>query len=270
MRVAIYARASTEDKGQDPENQLVHLRAWCVSAGHTIVREYVDQESGRSAKRKPFAQLFEDAHRRQFDCVLFWALEPHLATDNELVRNILLALLASLAKLEAQKISERTKAGLASARAKGKRLGRPRCGPELRARSGCAGCPGQGHGHSADGADRRVWGRDGAADQGRARIKALAIRFAKSPRFTAGGFLFGQPSCGTHRILAQIISIPRNIAIAINAAASWKKYLTPYTSFFFIDTFPRSIRAYINRTLTVCIDNHLLTLMISLPSPSIR
>ena len=133
MRVAIYARVSTEDKGQDPENQLVHLRAWCVSAGHTIVREYVDQESGRSAKRKPFAQLFEDAHRRQFDCVLFWALEPH---DNELVWNILLALLAllaSLAKLEAQKISERTKAGLARARAKGKRLGRPRCGPELEA-----------------------------------------------------------------------------------------------------------------------------------------
>src|ERR1700686_575789 len=38
--------------------------------------------------------------------------EPHLATDNELVRNILLALLSSLAKVEAQKISERTKAGM--------------------------------------------------------------------------------------------------------------------------------------------------------------
>jgi len=35
--------------------------------------------------------------------------EAHLATDNELVRNILLALLASLAKVEAQKISERNK-----------------------------------------------------------------------------------------------------------------------------------------------------------------
>src|SRR6516164_11337283 len=75
MRVAIYARVSTEDRGQDPENQLAQLRAWCASAGHTILREYVDQESGRSAKRKAFAQLFEDAHRRQFDCVLFWALD---------------------------------------------------------------------------------------------------------------------------------------------------------------------------------------------------
>jgi len=58
--------------------------------------------------------------------------EAHLATDNELVRNILLALLASLAKVEAQKISERTKAGMARARAKGKHIGRPAIGEELR------------------------------------------------------------------------------------------------------------------------------------------
>ena len=50
--------------------------------------------------------------------------EPHLATDNELVRNILLALLSSLAKLEAQKISDRTKAGMARAKASGIRIGR--------------------------------------------------------------------------------------------------------------------------------------------------
>ena len=104
--------------------------------------------SGRKGadKRKQFAALFEDAAKRKFDCVLFWALdrfsregmaqtsstprltsygvtfhsytEPHLATDNELVRNILLALLSSLAKVEAQKISERTKAGMARAKAK--------------------------------------------------------------------------------------------------------------------------------------------------------
>jgi DNA invertase Pin-like site-specific DNA recombinase len=58
--------------------------------------------------------------------------EPHLATDNELVRNILLALLSSLAKVEAQKISERTKAGMARALAKGIKLGRPKLAAELR------------------------------------------------------------------------------------------------------------------------------------------
>jgi DNA invertase Pin-like site-specific DNA recombinase len=58
--------------------------------------------------------------------------EPHLATDNELVRNILLALLASLAKVEAQKISERTKAGMARAKARGIKVGRPKLGIEVR------------------------------------------------------------------------------------------------------------------------------------------
>jgi DNA invertase Pin-like site-specific DNA recombinase len=47
MRVAIYARVSTDDKGQDPENQLRELRAWCANAGHTVVHEYVDHESGQ-------------------------------------------------------------------------------------------------------------------------------------------------------------------------------------------------------------------------------
>ena len=156
MRIGLYARVSTDDKGQDPENQLRQLRQWCANAGHELVHEYVDRESGRKGVngRKQFAALFEDAHKRKFDCVLFWALdrftregmvptimhlqrlashgvgfhsytEPHLATDNELVRNILLALLASLAKVEAQKISERTRAGMARARAQGKRIGRP-------------------------------------------------------------------------------------------------------------------------------------------------
>jgi DNA invertase Pin-like site-specific DNA recombinase len=163
MRVAIYGRVSTEDKGQDPENQLRELRAWCVNSGHTIVGEYVEYESGRKGadKRKRFAALFDDAAKRKFDCVVFWALdrfsregmaqtivhlqrltsygvsfhsytEPHLATDNELVRNILLALLSSLAKVEAQKISERTKAGMARAKAKGIKIGRPKLGIELR------------------------------------------------------------------------------------------------------------------------------------------
>jgi DNA invertase Pin-like site-specific DNA recombinase len=48
------------------------------------------------------------------------------------VRNILLALLSSLAKVEAQKISDRKKAGMARAKAKGIKIGRPRLGIELR------------------------------------------------------------------------------------------------------------------------------------------
>ena len=49
-----------------------------------------------------------------------------------MVRNILLALLSSLAKVEAQKISDRTKAGMSRAKAKGIKIGRPRLEIELR------------------------------------------------------------------------------------------------------------------------------------------
>jgi DNA invertase Pin-like site-specific DNA recombinase len=154
-RVAIYARVSTDNKGQDPESQLIQLRAWCAHKGCIVVDEYVDRESGgKGADQRPqLSRLFADAALAKFDMVLVWALdrfsrkgmastvvdlqklsshgvgfhsysEEHLSTDNEVVRNVLLAVLASLAKLERQKISERTKAGLERARAKGKRLGR--------------------------------------------------------------------------------------------------------------------------------------------------
>lgn len=162
MRIAIYARVSTDDKGQDPENQLRELRAWCANAGHAVIHEYVDHESGRKGAkgRKQFAQLFEDAYRRKFDCVLFWALdrftregmaatvmylqrlaghgvsfhsytEAHLSTDNELVGNILLAVMSSLAKVESQKIGERTRAGMTRARVKGTKSGKPIGRPAL-------------------------------------------------------------------------------------------------------------------------------------------
>jgi DNA invertase Pin-like site-specific DNA recombinase len=125
--------------------------------GYSIAREYVEQESGSKGVeyRKKLAEMFDDAARREFDLLLVWSLdrfsregmaatvahmqrltshgvafrsftEEHLSTENELVQNILLAVLASLAKLEREKISQRTKAGLERARARGKTLGRPK------------------------------------------------------------------------------------------------------------------------------------------------
>jgi DNA invertase Pin-like site-specific DNA recombinase len=157
MRVAIYARVSTDDKGQDPDNQLRQLRQGCERMGYLVVCEYVEREGGGKGAeyRKKLAEMFDGAARREFDLLLVWSLdrfsregmaatvahmqrlashgvafrsftEEHLSTENELVRNILLAVLASLAKLEREKISQRTKAGLERARAKGKILGRPR------------------------------------------------------------------------------------------------------------------------------------------------
>src|SRR6201987_669576 len=156
-RVAIYARVSTEDKGQTPDNQLLQLRAWGERMGYPVVCEYVEHENGGKGieYRKQLAAMFAGAARRKFDLLLVWSLdrfsregmattvgylqrlashgvafrsftEEHLSTENELVRNILPATLSSLAKLEPGKISQRRRAVLERARAKGKVLGRPK------------------------------------------------------------------------------------------------------------------------------------------------
>ena len=155
MKVALYSRVSTDDRGQDPENQLVQLRAWCAAMGHSIVAEYVDHASGaKDAYERPqLAKMLDDAHRRRFDLLCCWSLdrlsregleaaigylrrlgnagvtfhsytEPMLSTDNAVVRDVLLAVMASMAAMERARISERTKAGLARVRERGVQLGR--------------------------------------------------------------------------------------------------------------------------------------------------
>jgi DNA invertase Pin-like site-specific DNA recombinase len=161
-RTAIYARVSTRDR-QDTINQLRVLREECRRDPHLeLVGEYVDEESGRTAERAAFRQLFEDAHRRRFDLVLFWALdrfsrEGAMATlrslqelesygvgfrsyteryldSTGLFKEALIAILATLAKQEHIRISERVKAGMERARAAGKHLGRPQVSSRKRRR----------------------------------------------------------------------------------------------------------------------------------------
>src|SRR6201987_1291373 len=151
MKVAIYARVSTTK--QDNENQLGQLREFAAKQGWEIFREYVDQESGSTAERAEFQRMFGDASKRKFDVLLFWALdrlsrEGVLETLQHLrrlesygvcyrsfteqffdscgvFRDAIIAIMATLAKQERVKRSERTKAGLARVRAAGRLLGRP-------------------------------------------------------------------------------------------------------------------------------------------------
>lgn len=155
MRVAIYARVSTIDKGQDTENQLVELRRYAAVRGWEAV-EYVDHASGKTSDRAAFQKMFRDASKRKIDVVLVWALdrlgregilptlqhlqrlntygtkfesytEPHFRTTGpmgEMFTELMIALAAWAAKQERIRISERTKAGLAVARAKGRPPGR--------------------------------------------------------------------------------------------------------------------------------------------------
>jgi DNA invertase Pin-like site-specific DNA recombinase len=153
MNIALYTRVSTRD-GQDVTNQLRQLREFCKSQGWTIVYEFADQVTGKHADREHFQALFAAASRREFDCVLFWSLDrfsregvyetlQHLQRLTSygvgyrsfteqyldscgLFKDAVISILATIAKQERIRLSERTIAGLERAKAQGRVGGRPR------------------------------------------------------------------------------------------------------------------------------------------------
>ena len=152
MNTAIYARVSTLN-GQDPEMQLRELREYCQRRGMTLIDEYVDTGiSGAKDRRPELDRLLTDAHRRRFDSVVVWRFDRFARSVSHLLRaletfrslgiefvslseqvdtstpagKLVFTVLGAVAELERSLIAERVKAGLRNARAKGKRLGRPR------------------------------------------------------------------------------------------------------------------------------------------------
>jgi DNA invertase Pin-like site-specific DNA recombinase len=150
--IAIYSRISTGK--QDNQNQLDQLRAFAATQGWRVVHEYIDIATGKNGDREQFQQMFAAVSRREFDLILFWALDrfsregvletlQHLQrltaygvgyrsyTEQYLdscgmFRDAVISILAVIAKQERVRLSERTLAGLAVARSRGKIGGRPR------------------------------------------------------------------------------------------------------------------------------------------------
>ena len=159
MKVAIYARVSTKTKGQDAENQLMVLREYSLKMGYDIYQIYTDQESGSSSNRPAFNQLFADAAKRKFDLLLFWSLDrfsregtrktifllqqlddygilyksysEQYLDSSGIFKDVIISILATLAKQEQIRLSERVKAGLNKAKSKGRIGGRPRIPQEV-------------------------------------------------------------------------------------------------------------------------------------------
>src|SRR5664280_2418464 len=152
--VALYARVSTKDKGQDATNQLRQLREFCAKQGWKIVTEYIDKTSGKHSDREQFQKMFAAASRREFDLVLFWSLDrfsregtvetlQHLQRltaygvawrsfteqyldSTGIFKDAVIGILAAVAKQERVRLSERVQAGLERAKAQGRVGGRPR------------------------------------------------------------------------------------------------------------------------------------------------
>jgi len=153
MKVAIYARVSTTNNGQDPSMQTRELREYCQRRGWEVAAEYVDVGvSGIRDSRPELSRLMADAHRRKVDAVVVWkfdrfarsvshllrALETFKALGIEFVSlleqidtstpmgKMVFTILGSVAEMERSMIVERVRAGMRNARAKGKHIGRPR------------------------------------------------------------------------------------------------------------------------------------------------
>jgi DNA invertase Pin-like site-specific DNA recombinase len=149
-RVALYARVSTVDKGQDPETQLVGLREYATRRGFGLVGEYVDYASGLRDDRPQYRRLLKAARKRHIDVVLVWRYDRFARSTQALVQalrefqhlgvdfisyqenidtttpqgEMIFTVMASLAQFESTLISARVKAGMARARAQGKRIAR--------------------------------------------------------------------------------------------------------------------------------------------------
>ena len=152
IKVAIYSRISTEK--QEAENQLLQLRDYCKKSDYQIYKEYVDVISGREEKRPAFDKMFKAAHQKKFDLILFWDIsrfsrsgtlftlqklqeltnldikwhsysDPYFSSLGDF-KDVVLSVMATVAKIERKKISERTKAGLERAKLYGRVPGRPK------------------------------------------------------------------------------------------------------------------------------------------------
>jgi DNA invertase Pin-like site-specific DNA recombinase len=139
---------------QEKSSQIGELREYCQRRGWEIAGEYVDQGiSGAKEKRPQLDRMLAECRARRVDAVVVWRYDRFARSLKQLVKaldefrtlgiefvslhdgcdtttaqgRLMFGIMASLAEFERELIRERVRAGLDAARARGKRLGRPRC-----------------------------------------------------------------------------------------------------------------------------------------------
>jgi DNA invertase Pin-like site-specific DNA recombinase len=159
MKAALYLRVSTTN-GQTTDNQRRELEAVAERLGHEIVETYEDNgisgAKGRD-KRPAFDRLHRDITRRKFDIVMAWSVDRLGRSLQDLVHFLdhlhakqvglylhqqgidtttpagkaMFQMMAVFAEYERSMIRERVMAGLARAKDKGTKSGKPIGRPEL-------------------------------------------------------------------------------------------------------------------------------------------
>lgn len=152
MRTAIYARVSTDRGEQDPAVQVEALTAWLRARGDEPARTFTDCVSGTKRSRPELDRLLQEVDAGAFDAVAVVKLDRLARSTRDLIEiagaleaagvellvkdqaidtstpsgKLLFHVLAAVAEFERDLIVERTRAGLAHARARGVAIGRPR------------------------------------------------------------------------------------------------------------------------------------------------
>lgn len=152
-RVAVYLRVSTDTQNHDSQER--ELREYCLRRGWSNVEWYRDTSSGAKQDRQGLIVLMTKVRRGKVDIILAFKLDRlarslgHLAqliaelqnhqvalvcpsqgidTSNSKYNpaaQLQLNILAAVAQFEKELITERVNAGIAAAKARGVKLGRP-------------------------------------------------------------------------------------------------------------------------------------------------
>ena len=149
-KVAIYARVSTSNKGQDLNTQLLPLKKYCKDKKRDIVQVYTDIMSWTKESRPSLNSLLDDAKEQKFDTVLVFRFDRISRSTKQLIdllekfkklnisfislnENIdtttptgamMFTIIAAFAKFERDIISERVKFWIQKARSNWKQIGR--------------------------------------------------------------------------------------------------------------------------------------------------
>jgi DNA invertase Pin-like site-specific DNA recombinase len=148
-----YIRISTNDGRQDTKLQENELRMLAAKRGWKIFKVYADHESGAVRHRPGLDELWRDCHQGKLDVVAVWSLDRLARSLKQLIESLeefrrlkvdfvslkqdgmdtttssgrlLFHVVASVAEFERELIRERVVAGMAEARRRGRRIGRPK------------------------------------------------------------------------------------------------------------------------------------------------